>query len=341
MLLRRNRAVVQRLVHGKDQEEADAGQDGADAKGPAPGGARDDKGGDEGAKIGAEDDGELDNVDGARMLVEEEQVLDPHERAALAHAAEEAVEHARGQVRVEVRRRRRPRARTHHHGLEDQGDRQPAEVRGQRHHHQPAGADHEDVAHDGLLHGVLVHVPFATRTISGQRRRLAEELLQGLRDDGDDGGAAGVVGERRDVGDDAQDDPFLRPAPVERVVGRVERLGNQDAAAVGGLLQMRRAVRIKGGVEDVAVECLVLLVDFRHAPHHLVLARGLRRVCHAYGLPAGARHSEVKREISPRMARTGWGHAMHGARNAVRQGSPTDERADRLNDLGRRSGRDQ
>lgn len=57
------------------------------------------------------------------MFVEEEQIFYPHQRSSLAHAAEEAIDDAGGEVRVKGGRGCRPRTGSEEDGLEDECNR--------------------------------------------------------------------------------------------------------------------------------------------------------------------------------------------------------------------------
>ena len=99
--------------------------------------------------------------------MEEEEVLDPHQRSALADAAEEAVDDACGKVGLEAGRSGRPGTGAHHDGLEEKGHREAAKEVGQCHNEKPAGANREDISDHGLLDGILRHVPL-TAPVSGE-----------------------------------------------------------------------------------------------------------------------------------------------------------------------------
>ena len=83
--------------------------------------------------------------------MEKEEVLDPHERATLADAAEEAVDDACGEVGLEAGRRAGPCAGGHHDGLEDEGDGPATKISRQGHDEEAAGADGKEVSDDGTL----------------------------------------------------------------------------------------------------------------------------------------------------------------------------------------------
>lgn len=168
-------AVKEGLVQEEDEEPADAGQDGADPESPWPGSSGHNERGDEWSQVGAQNDGELDVVDDSWMLVEEEEILDPHQGPSLPHTAEEAIYDARSKVGVEARGGRRPDACTDHDGLEDERDWQASKEAGESDDEESACSNGEEVTHNRVLHVGRCQVPLPEMTsdqspaVSGQR----------------------------------------------------------------------------------------------------------------------------------------------------------------------------
>ena len=98
------------------------------------------------------------------MLVEEEEILDPHQGSSLPHAAEEAIDDAGGEVGVETGGGRGPDACAYHNALEEERDGQAPEETGEGDNEESARSDGEEVAHNGALHGGLRQIPLAVMT---------------------------------------------------------------------------------------------------------------------------------------------------------------------------------
>ena len=137
-------------VHGEVHPEGD---------GPGLGGEH--ERGEEGPGVGRDDDEGGPDVDLARALVEEEDVLDEHEAAGLRDGRGEAVEDARGREGVEAGGAGAPGGRGGRAEEEPEHDGQPAKVRTEEDHHDTAGAEHEDVAGLGVVDVIGGGVPLA------------------------------------------------------------------------------------------------------------------------------------------------------------------------------------
>ena len=160
---RKGRAVPVKegLVEEEDEEPADAGKDCAEPESPAPGGSGNNECGDEWAQVRAQNNRELNVIDDSWMLVEEEEIFDPHQGSSLTHAAEETVDDAGGKVGVEGGRGCRPDACAHHDGLKEERDRQAAKVVGEGDDEKTAGSDGEEVANNRPLHRGWRQMPLA------------------------------------------------------------------------------------------------------------------------------------------------------------------------------------
>ena len=89
------------------------------------------------------------------MLMEEEQVLDPHQGSTLSHTAKEAIDDARSQVRVKGGGDCRPDACAYHDTLKEEDDRQAPEETRQGDDEQPTCPNGEEVAnHSALCRGL-------------------------------------------------------------------------------------------------------------------------------------------------------------------------------------------
>ena len=157
-------SVKEGLVQEEDEEPADAGENGADPETPAPGGPRHDERGDERPQVRAQDNGELYIVDDSWVLVEEKQILDPHQGSSLAHATEEAINDAGSEVGVKTGGCRRPDAGADHNALEEQRDRPAPKETGESDDKEAARSDSEEVADNRALHSGLRQMPLAVMT---------------------------------------------------------------------------------------------------------------------------------------------------------------------------------
>lgn len=101
------------------------------------------------------------------MVVEKEHVFNPHERAALSDTAEEPVDNSRREIGMEARRSGGPGAGPDHNALEEECDRQSAEVTRQWDDEETAGTDSEEVADHGSLDCFLGEFPLPGGGISG------------------------------------------------------------------------------------------------------------------------------------------------------------------------------
>ena len=90
--------VEQSLIQEENKNQTHTRKDRAYPKSPSPAHTRHDEGSDQGTEVWAEDNGELHIVDDLGMLVEEEQILDPHQSSALSNAAEEAVDDTSSEI---------------------------------------------------------------------------------------------------------------------------------------------------------------------------------------------------------------------------------------------------
>ena len=158
----RDRATEERfLQYENNGYESDCGENRTQPESPSPSRAADDEGRNERAEIRTGDYWKLNVINGARMLMEEEQVLDPHESSTLADWAEKAIDDAGGKVALKRRRGRWPGTRCKEDGLKEKGDGQAAGIVGQSDNEKSTGADCEDVAHDCPLDGSWRHVPLS------------------------------------------------------------------------------------------------------------------------------------------------------------------------------------
>ena len=260
-------SIKEDLIQEEDEEPADRGETSADPETPAPGRPGHNERGDQRPQIGAQDDGKLNVVDDSYMFVEAEEVLDPHQRSPLPHAAEEAINDAGGEVGVKTGGGCRPDAGADHDALEEKGDGQAPEETGEGDDEEATHSDGEEIADNRALHGGLRQMPLAMmiRLLIARPSTAASDALSGtnvlgLRNDRDNCRAAGVVGQRSNVCDNCYHPPFLSGAPIEGIVVGVERLGNQHEA-VGALLQSFCIVRIATWIDEVAFERLPSLVD--------------------------------------------------------------------------------
>lgn len=87
-------------------------------------------------------------------------IFNPHERAALADAAEEPIDDASCHVGRQACCDSRPHAGTPGNALPDYGDRQAAPVIREHDNEEAAGADHQDIADNSLLRLILRNVPY-------------------------------------------------------------------------------------------------------------------------------------------------------------------------------------
>ena len=154
-------SIKESLVEEEDEEPADAGKDCAEPESPAPGRSGNNECGDKWAKVGAQNDRELNVVDDTWMLVEEEEIFDPHQGSSLAHAAEEAVDDASSKVGVETVGGCGPGARAHHDGLEEERDGQAPKEASEGDDDEAAGSDGEKVTNDRALHRGWRQIPLA------------------------------------------------------------------------------------------------------------------------------------------------------------------------------------
>lgn len=152
------------LVQKEDEEPANAGENSAHPESPAPGSSGYNERGDERPHIWAQDNRELNVVDNSRMFVEEEEILDPHKRPSLAHAAEEAINNASSEVGVKTGAGCRPDAGADHKALEEERDRQAPEETGEGDDEETTRSNGEDIADNGALHGRLCQMPLAMMT---------------------------------------------------------------------------------------------------------------------------------------------------------------------------------
>lgn len=154
--------IIESLIQEEDEEPADAGKNSTDPETPAPGSSGHNERGNERPQVRTQDDGELNVIDDAWMFVEEKEILDPHQRSPLAHAAEEAINNAGSKVGVKAGRGCRPDAGADHDALEEERDRQAPEETGEGDDKEATSSDGEEVADNGALHGGLRQIPFAT-----------------------------------------------------------------------------------------------------------------------------------------------------------------------------------
>ena len=154
-------SVKERLIEEEDEEPADAGQDRADPESPAPGGPGNNECGDKWPEVRAQNNRELDVVDDSWMLVEEEEILNPHQGSSLTHAAEQAVDDAGSKVGVQTGGGCGPDACAHHDGLEEERDGQAAKKAGEGDDEKTARSDGEEVANNRPLHRGLRRIPLA------------------------------------------------------------------------------------------------------------------------------------------------------------------------------------
>lgn len=157
-------SVKEGLIQEEDEDPADAGQDGTDPKRPWPGGSRHDERGNEWSQVWTQNDRELNVIDDSGMLMEKEEILNPHQGTSLAHATEEAIDDACSKVGVETRSGCRPDACAYHNGLEEKGDRQASKVIGESNDKDSARSNREQITHNGMLHLGRRQVPLAVVT---------------------------------------------------------------------------------------------------------------------------------------------------------------------------------
>ena len=93
------------------------------------------------------------------MLVEKEQVFDPHQGSSLSDTTEEAVDDTGSEVRIEAGRRRGPDACAYHDGLEEEEDGQASEETRQGDDEETARSDSEEVTDDRALGRRLRKMP--------------------------------------------------------------------------------------------------------------------------------------------------------------------------------------
>ena len=155
-------SIKESLVEEEDEEPADAGKDCAKPESPAPGRSGNNECGDEWAKVRAQNDRELNVVDDSWMLVEEEEIFDPHQGSSLAHAAKEAVDDASSKIGIETVGGCGPGACAHHDGLEEERDGQAPKEASEGDDDETAGSDGEEVANDRALHRGWRQIPLAT-----------------------------------------------------------------------------------------------------------------------------------------------------------------------------------
>lgn len=264
-------SIEEGLVKEEDEQPANAGQDGADPEAPAPSGAGYDERGDQRPQVRTQDDGKLNIVDYAGMLVKEEEILDPHQGSPLAHAAEEAIDDASCKIGVKRGRGRRPDTSANHNSLEEKGDGQAAEEVCEGDDEQAACSNGEQITDHSPLHRSLCQVPLTTtrpyqslhyfQSHNGKECMNLGSHIHRLRNDGDNSRPTGVVGQCSNVRDNCHDNPFLPGTPIEGIFAGIEGLGNQDETVVASF-QSCRMVWIATWVNDVAFECLCLFVDF-------------------------------------------------------------------------------
>ena len=148
-------SIKEGLIQEEDEEPADTGETSADPETPAPGSPGHNKRGDQRPQIGAEDDGKFNVVDDSYMFVEAEEILDPHQRSSLAHAAEEAINNAGGEIGVKTGGGCRPDAGADHDDLKEKRDRKAPEETGEGDDEEATRSDGEEIADNRALHGGL------------------------------------------------------------------------------------------------------------------------------------------------------------------------------------------
>ena len=114
------------------------------------------------------------------MLVEEEEILDPHQGSSLPYAAEEAIDDAGGEVGVETGGGRGPDACAYHDALEEERDGQAPEETGEGDNEESARSYGEEVANNSALDGGLCQMPLAVLTwqlIARNSKKVSSALI--------------------------------------------------------------------------------------------------------------------------------------------------------------------
>ena len=240
LLICRNSTIVEGLIHEQDYcDQTQPCFDRVDAKRPLPFLGRNDERRDQRSKVRRQNDERGPDVDLARMLMEEKNVLDEHQPTTLRNRGEEPVQDPRSHERVIARRTSAPRRSPHSRQCKPEHHRQSTKVCRQRNNEDAACAQHEHIARLRMIHIVFAQMP---------DRRLWQQRDSSRR--------TAVVGQKGCSRDDEQDDVFLRLAPVQRVVGIVAGLWDEDGVAVGRELEVAIGWVVlvnKVEVDDVAV----------------------------------------------------------------------------------------
>ena len=148
-------AVKVGLIQEEDKEPGNASENSTDPETPAPSRLEHNERGDERPQIRAQDHKELNVIDNSRMLVEEEEILDPHQRPPLAYAAEEAIDNASREIGVETRGGGRPDAGADPDALEEERDGQAPEKTGEGDDEEATRSEGEELANHGALYRCL------------------------------------------------------------------------------------------------------------------------------------------------------------------------------------------
>jgi len=98
------------------------------------------------------------------MFVEEEEILDLHQRPPLAYAAEEAINNASSEIGVKFGAGCRPDAGADHDAREEERGRQAPKETSKSDDEEATRSNGEDVADNGALHGRLHQMPLAMMT---------------------------------------------------------------------------------------------------------------------------------------------------------------------------------
>lgn len=160
------------------------------------------------------------------MLVEEEEVLDPHQGAALGSASDETVQDPCDDEGLEACRCSGPGTCHKGESLKEEQDGQSSEVVRNGHDEETADSQTEDIADYRLLYIVLRSLPFAVRCDSvvssgwGAARMMMElsSDSHGLWNQRDDACSSGIVGQECKEANDGKSDGFLSWCPVEGVI---------------------------------------------------------------------------------------------------------------------------
>ena len=89
---------------------------------------------------------------------------------------------------------------------------------------------------------------------------MEDGTLHGLRNDSDDRRASGIVGQEGDIRHDPDNQPFFARAPIQRVIGGIQGLRDENISAIWSRFQAGRVVGISAGVNDISFQGFFILV---------------------------------------------------------------------------------